>query len=96
VTIFRFEDGDAAIEHGARQRIVARNGDSVILINVWESAEGSDAMAQDPRVLAVLSEMGFDGPPANRELFELVDVVTAADAASATWSAAAAARPLTR
>jgi hypothetical protein len=99
VSIFRFDDGDAAIErartlderlrdvaveHGARQRIVARNGDTVLLINVWGSAEGSDAMAADPRVLAVLSELGFDGPPPNRELFELVDSVTVAETAQAS------------
>jgi hypothetical protein len=96
VTIFRFDDGDAAIErartlderlrdvaieHGARQRITARKGDTVLLINVWDTAEGSDAMAEDPRVLAVLSELGFDGPPPNREVLELVESVIVAEAA---------------
>ena len=97
VTIFRFEDGDVsieraramdeqlrdiAIEHGGREHIVARNGDTVIMINVWESAEGSDAMAEDPRVRTVLSQFGFDGPPPNRELFDIVYTMSAADAAA--------------
>jgi hypothetical protein len=87
VTIFRFDGGDAAIEtarsmddqvrdfaveHGAVAHFVARDGDDVIVINVWSSAEGSDAMAADPRVREVLAQHGFDGPPPNREHYDVV------------------------
>jgi hypothetical protein len=86
LTIFRFGDGDAAVErakdmdaalgdiareHGGLMSICARDGDDVLLINLWSSAEGSESMARDPRVLERLKQHGFDGPPPDRQHFDV-------------------------
>ena len=38
-----------AREHGGLVHVVARSDDGVVMVNLWESKEGSDAMAADPR-----------------------------------------------
>jgi len=86
LTIFRFGDGDDAVErakamdaalgdiareHGGLASICARDGDEVLLLNLWSTAEGSEAMARDPRVLEALKRHGYDGPPPNRQHFDV-------------------------
>jgi hypothetical protein len=60
-----------AIEHGAIFQIIARDGDDIVTVNLWRSAEAGDAMAEDPRVLEVLKRQGFDGPPPHRTIYDV-------------------------
>jgi hypothetical protein len=77
------EVGEIAREHGAELHIIGRDGDDIIVINLWRTAEGSEAMAQDPRVLESLAKQGYDGPPPNRTHYD-VERVVVADPALAT------------
>jgi hypothetical protein len=86
LTIFRFDGGDEAmkmvkelddelspiaVEHGGIAHIVARDGDEIIMVNLWQSPEASDAMARDPRVLEALQRRGMEGPPPNGRHYEV-------------------------
>src|SRR4051812_44671331 len=99
LTIFRHKGGDDAVrmvkeideelapvarELGAIAHIVARDGDDVVAINLWSSPEASDAMARDPRTLEVLRRHGFEGPPPDRQHFEVVYTMFAEERAPAT------------
>jgi hypothetical protein len=61
-------------EHGHRSQIVARNNDGVIVINIWETADGRDLANADPRMQEarnqILAETGATPEFANWELVE--------------------------
>jgi len=47
-----------ALKYGALARVVARHDRGVIIVNLWRSAEGSEAMAADPAVRSILERAG--------------------------------------
>jgi hypothetical protein len=53
-------------EHGILARILARTDSGVVVVNLWRSADGSDAMAADPVVQDALRRAGFGGRPPER------------------------------
>jgi hypothetical protein len=57
-------------KHGGLGTIVARTDDGVLVINLWETEEGRQAMAQEPDVLAALASGGF--PPPSFEGYEVL------------------------
>jgi len=62
-----------AAAHGGVSHAVARTDDGLLIVNVWESEEGSEAMFADPEVQAGIGrvrETG-SGPPEIRH-YELV------------------------
>ena len=67
-----------AREYGAISQAVAKTSDGLLMVNLWESEEGSEAMRQDAELDQALRESMLDvadGPP-NVEHYELVDHVT--------------------
>ena len=59
-------------KHGGLGYIVARTDDGILAINLWETEEGRQAMAQEPAVLAALQSAGF--PPPSFEGYEVLDM----------------------
>jgi hypothetical protein len=57
-------------KHGRLANIVARTGDGVLVINLWETEEGRHAMAAEPEIQDAVSAAGL--PPPNFEGFEVV------------------------
>jgi hypothetical protein len=52
-----------ATKHGGLLNIVARDGDNgILIINVWETEEGRQAMAREPEILEALSAAGLPAP----------------------------------
>jgi len=52
-----------AAKHGGLLNIVARDGDDgILIINLWETEEGRQAMAQEPEILEALSAAGLPAP----------------------------------
>jgi hypothetical protein len=52
-----------APQHGGLLNIVARDGDNgVLVVNVWETEEGRQAMAQEPEIREALAAGGFPAP----------------------------------
>jgi quinol monooxygenase YgiN len=70
-----------APEYGGISHAVARTDDGLLIVNVWESEEGSEAMRQDPEVQAAIERMASAGvgPPQVRH-YELLEYVTPAAA----------------
>jgi hypothetical protein len=67
-----------AREYGAISQAVAKTSDGILMVNLWESEEGSEAMRQDAELDQALRESMLDvadGPP-DVEHYELVDQVT--------------------
>ena len=67
-----------AREYGGISQAVAKTSDGLLMVNLWESEEGSDAMRQDPELDQTLRESmmeAADGPP-DVEHYELVDYNT--------------------
>ena len=58
--------------HGGLGTIVARTADGIMVINLWETEEGRQAMAEEPQVLEALSAAGF--PPPSFEGFQVIDM----------------------
>ena len=59
-------------KHGNLGFILARTGDGVLAINLWETEEGRQAMAQEPAVLAALQAAGLPAP--GFEGYEILDI----------------------
>ena len=59
-------------KHGGLGFILARTGDGVLAINLWETEEGRQAMAQEPEVLAALQSAGLPAP--GFEGYEILDI----------------------
>lgn len=52
-----------AEKHGGLLNIVARDGDDgILVINLWESEEGRQAMAREPEIQEALASAGFPAP----------------------------------
>ena len=69
---------DKAREYGGISQAVAKTANGLLMVNLWESEEGSDAMRQDPEVAETLRESMVqvaDGPP-EVEHYELADYHT--------------------
>jgi hypothetical protein len=59
--------------HGGLVNIVARDGDSgVLVINVWETEEGRHAMAAEPEIQQALAAADFPAP--SFEGYEIVSL----------------------
>ncbi len=71
-----------AVEYGGISHAVARTPEGILIVNLWESEEGSDQMALDPRLREATEASGVipvaSGPP-NITHYELVRLVTAGD-----------------
>lgn len=67
----------AARENGGIFHVRARSDDGVIIANLWESEEGSDAVFQKPEVQKTLEAMQgvVQGPP-ERTHYEVVEYMT--------------------
>jgi hypothetical protein len=63
---------ELAPKHGGLGTIMARTSDGIMVINLWETEEGRQAMAQEPAVLAALQSAGF--PPPSFEGYEVLDM----------------------
>jgi hypothetical protein len=63
---------ELAPKHGGLGTIVARTGDGILVVNLWESEEGRQAMAEEPRVLEALQAGGF--PPPGFEGYEVIEM----------------------
>jgi len=59
-----------APQHGGLGNIVARTGDGVLVINLWENEEGRHAMAAEPEIQEALRGAGLPAPD-----FEGYDVI---------------------
>jgi quinol monooxygenase YgiN len=66
----QMDEGEHVIEKAARENggvfhIRAKTDDGVIIANLWENEEGSDAVFQDPEVQKTLEAMQgvVQGPP---------------------------------
>ena len=44
-------------KHGHRSQIVARNGEGVVVINIWDNAEGRDLANADPNMQEARSQI---------------------------------------
>jgi quinol monooxygenase YgiN len=59
-------------EHGHRSQIVARNNDSIVVLNVWENNEGRDLANADPKMQEarnqILAETGATPEFSNWEI----------------------------
>ena len=77
-----------APEYGGVMHIAARNpdGSGIIIVNVWDSPEGSDAAFEDPEVQEVQRQLmertGLTERPAPTH-YEIVDLVQADQPATA-------------
>lgn len=61
-----------APKHGGLLNIVARDGDNgILVVNVWETEEGRNAMAAEPEIREALQAGGFPAPA-----FEGYEIVT--------------------
>jgi quinol monooxygenase YgiN len=62
-----------APDYGGIAHAVARTEDGLLIVNVWESEEGSEAMRQHPEVQAAIERMASAGvsPPQVRH-YELL------------------------
>ena len=63
---------ELAPNHGGLGTITARTDDGILVINLWETEEGRQAMAQEPAVLEALQAAGF--PPPSFEGHEVIDM----------------------
>ena len=65
----------AGQEHGLMSHAYARTDDGTIVVNVWRSQEGSEAVTRDPEVQAAREKLAgvATGPP-TFEHFELDDL----------------------
>jgi hypothetical protein len=63
---------ELAPKHGGLGTIIARTGDGILVVNLWETEEGRHAMAEEPQVLAALQAGGF--PPPAFEGFEVIEM----------------------
>jgi hypothetical protein len=59
-----------APQHGGVANIVARSDDGVLVINLWESSEGRQAMAGEPEVQEAVRSSGVPIP--HVEAFEVL------------------------
>ena len=53
---------ELAPKHGGLGFIIARTDDGILAINLWETEEGRQAMAEEPAVLAALQAAGLPAP----------------------------------
>ncbi|MDQ3629838.1 MAG: hypothetical protein M3417_00890 [Actinomycetota bacterium] len=63
-------------EYGHISHVAARTPDGMIVVNLWESAEGSEQAAQDPEIQAAREAMGQTGAaagPPEVEHYEVED-----------------------
>lgn len=60
--------GNGQIAHAA-----AKTGDGLLIVNLWQSKEGSEAAAQDPRRGEVLQQGGVDPDQIGREHHEVAN-----------------------
>jgi hypothetical protein len=49
-------------KHGRIGNIVARTGDGILVINIWETEEGRQAMAEEPEVQDAVRSAGLPPP----------------------------------
>jgi hypothetical protein len=63
---------ELAPKHGGLGNVVARTGDGLLIVNLWETEEGRHAMAEEPRVREALQAAGF--PPPSFEGYEVIDM----------------------
>ena len=69
---------EKAREYGGISQAVAKTSEGLLMVNLWESEEGSDAMRQDPELDEALRESMMavaQGPP-EVEHYELVQYNT--------------------
>lgn len=53
---------ELAEKHGGLINIVARDGDGLLMINLWQTEEGRHAMAEEPAIQAALRAAGLPEP----------------------------------
>jgi hypothetical protein len=49
-------------EHGRIANVVARTDDGIVVINLWETEEGRQAMAEEPEVQQAVGAAGLPRP----------------------------------
>ena len=54
--------GRLSPKHGGLGNIVARTDDGILVINLWESHEGREAMAEEPEVRQAVGSAGLPRP----------------------------------
>ena len=54
--------GPVATANGGISHVVAKTDDGILIVNVWESKEGSEATANDPKVREATSSSGGRNP----------------------------------
>jgi hypothetical protein len=59
-------------QHGGLGTIVARTGDGIMVINLWETEEGRHAMAAEPRIQEAVQAAGV--PPPAFEGYEVIEM----------------------
>jgi hypothetical protein len=59
-------------KHGALGTIVARTDDGIMIVNLWETEEGRQAMSEEPRIREALQVGGF--PPPAFEGYEVIEM----------------------
>ena len=62
-------------EYGQISHITARTSDGMIIVNLWESEEGSERAAQDPEVQAARAAMSESGAATGEPVIEHYEVV---------------------
>jgi hypothetical protein len=63
---------ELAPKHGGLGTIIARTDDGVMVINLWETEEGRQAMADEPQIQEALKAGGF--PPPAFEGYEVLEM----------------------
>jgi len=69
---------DKAREYGAISQAVAKTSDGLMMVNLWESEQGSDSMRADPEIDGAIRDSMMavaEGPP-EVEHYELVQYQT--------------------
>ena len=64
--------------HGQLANVVARTDDGVLVINLWETEEGRQAMSKEPEVQQAVRS--FATPPSSFESHEVVSLRVEAEA----------------
>jgi hypothetical protein len=62
-------------DYGLLVHVAARAPDGIVVVNVWESAEGSDRAAQDPEIQEARDAMANAGAATEPPTFEHYEVV---------------------
>jgi hypothetical protein len=59
-------------KHGRLANILARTADGIVVINLWETEEGRQAMSAEPEIQAAVGESGLPRP--EHEVLEVLGV----------------------